>query len=41
MDKMRLMVKHPKYIESAKTSKYNRMINDAIRAGYPILKGGK
>ncbi|HPC41860.1 MAG TPA: START domain-containing protein [Spirochaetota bacterium] len=41
LEKMKLMVKHPKYIESAKTSKYNKMINDAIKAGYPALKGGK
>jgi hypothetical protein len=32
------MVKMQKYIESAKTSKYNKMINDAIRQGYPKKK---
>lgn len=41
MEKMRLMVKHPNYVESAKKSKYNKMIMEAIKAGYPALKGGK
>jgi hypothetical protein len=35
---MAKMVKLPKYIDSAKTSKYNKMINDALRQGYPKKK---
>ncbi len=38
LEGMKKMVKLEKYIESAKTSKYNRMINDAIKAGYPRKK---
>jgi hypothetical protein len=32
------MAKNNKYIESAKTSKYNKLITEAIKAGYPKLK---
>lgn len=32
------MAKMEKYIESGKTSKYNRMITEAIKAGYPKKK---
>ncbi|MBP7735905.1 MAG: hypothetical protein KA369_08030 [Spirochaetes bacterium] len=41
MEKMKLMVKHPNYVEPAKTSKYNKLLTEAIKAGYPALKGGK
>jgi hypothetical protein len=35
---MAKMVKLPKYIDSAKTSKYNKMITEAIKQGYPKKK---
>jgi len=35
---MTKMVKLPKYVDSAKTSKYNKMITDAIKQGYPKKK---
>jgi hypothetical protein len=31
---MMKMVKNPKYIEAAKTSKYNKFAEDALKAGY-------
>ncbi len=41
LEGMKKMVKLEKYVESARTSKYNKMISDAIKAGHPKLKGGK
>ncbi len=38
LDGMKKMVKLQKYIESGMASKYNRMINDAIKKGYPKIK---
>jgi hypothetical protein len=34
LKRMMKMVKNPKYIEAAKTSKYNKFAEDALRAGY-------
>jgi hypothetical protein len=34
LKRMMKVLKNPKYIESAKTSKYNKEIEDAIKAGY-------
>lgn len=38
LEGMKRMVKLNKYTESAKTSKYNKMITDAIKAGYPKVQ---
>ena len=34
LKRMMKMVKNPKYIEAAKTSKYNKFAEDALKAGY-------